>query len=281
MRINKVTYLKDFYIKNKQFIRPPKRGIKSITYIDEGKTGGTCCNESTPLENFWKFFNNKDRKVLTKLGLSTNADGYPRTFLKTSSDRPVSTSYVHDCSALYLYNDKTKTHTLYHAAPDTPKDELNLAIKILMNEGITHATIIPGASHFRFDHIWNIENMFELIKKYNPNTILNVKHSGSPFPEIVGYRGKVFEIPNKEISAQLAVYPERINKPFLLNDFGQASFKICDIDGYNTFDLIDEIESIKDIPKVKHKIKSANYPKETTNAFIRFINKIALLLTIQ
>lgn len=61
---------------------------------------------------------------------------------------------------MYLFNKETKTHALYHAAPDCKLETLNFMIKTLMPEGFTKGAIIPGDSIFYRKHRHNMENMF-------------------------------------------------------------------------------------------------------------------------
>ena len=80
--------------------------------------------------------------------------------MKTQAHKPISTSFVHDCAVMYLYNDKTKTHAMYHAAPSTKVKRLNFFIKTLMPEGFTHASIVPGDYSFYKEQEPNMKNMF-------------------------------------------------------------------------------------------------------------------------
>ena len=190
--------------------------------------------------------------------MSTNKDGFADSFLKAGASTPISTSFVHDCSVMYLYNDKTKTHAMYHAAPYCKKDRLEFMLKKLMPEGFTRGAIIPGNYIFYRGHEHNMKNMFNVMKKNNPKAIVNVYYDSSRFPEIVGYKGRVYEIQNKKVKEQM--------DEGLLDalDYGQASFQILDLQGYNTFN---DIENLKErfsdikIPKTIAKI----FTDETNN----------------
>lgn len=207
-------------------------GLYRITGIKPGKLGGTICKGSVPMRNFWSNFTKDEVEKLKKKGRSTNKDGFPSCFLKTKSNVPISTSFIHDCSAMYLYNKKTKTHMLYHAAYNVSKDTLDSVMKILMPESFTTGIIVPGSSDWYDRHEDNLNNMFELMKKHNPDAKVNVYHDSSWFPEVVGYEGEVFEIPNKDVIEQ------RKQGYTTFDDYGQASFRIVDAQSYNTFDKI-------------------------------------------
>lgn len=240
--------------------------LTKITRIRPGKHGGTICNGSLPLENFWNKFG-KEKEQLLEMGLSTNADGFAYSFLKTKSDIPISTSFIHDCSAMYLYNDKTNTHMLYHAAPDIKKHTLGKVIEVLMPEGFSKGVIIPGASKFYETHKFNLHNMFELMNSGSRNSKIEVRHSSSPFPEVVGYQGNVYEIPNKVIIWQ----KQHGFKEYC--DYGQASFKIIDMQHYNTFDTIKyNIFNVQDGEYMKNTFKERAYPKETLDVLDSLID---------
>ena len=230
--VSKTKTLKDVFYKN-QFAQMQKKSINQIVDITPIQFAGTSCKGSIPLQNFWHFFKLKNPKLKSNyFGLSTNKDGYADSFLKEKSNVPLSTSFVHNCSAMYLYNDKTKTHALYHAAPDCSAEYLNSMIQRLMPEGISKAAIIPGDFFFYNEHSHNMNNMLKLIKQNSPNAKVNVYHDSTRFPEVVGYRGDVYEIPNKIVMKEMKI------NPLSAHDEGQASFKILDLQGANTLNEI-------------------------------------------
>lgn len=208
----------------------PQKSIEKISEIRPVMLAGTKCRNSIPLRKFWDFFE-IDKKTFLK-GFSTNKDGFANSFLKTKSCIPISTSYIHDCSVMYLFNKETKTHALYHAAPDCKLETLNFMIKTLMPEGFTKGAIIPGDSIFYRKHRHNMENMFNLMKQSNPHALINVYHGTTRYPEITGYKGFVYEIPNKKVKEQM------LDGILDAEDFGQATFKILNLQGYNTFENI-------------------------------------------
>ena len=233
---------------------------------------GTKCEGAIMLPDFWKSVNIKNLAQTFRIkstGLSTNKDGYADSFLKTKSTKPISTSFVHDCAVMYLYNDKTKTHALYHAAPRTKIKKLDFMIKTLMPEGFTQGCIIPGDFVFYKEQKANLTNMFELMKKHNPNAVINVFWEPTRFPEIVGYKGQVFQIPNKKVR-------EQMNKGiFDVTDFGQASFKIEDIGAFNTFDdIFGKCRCHKDLIDLKEQFLKAKYPKTMLSILFEQIRKM-------
>lgn len=137
-----------------------KDSIKKITEIRPLMLVGTKCKNSIPLRKFWDFFE-IDKNTFLK-GFSTNTDGFANSFLKTKSNIPISTSYVHDCSVMYLFNKNTKTHAIYHAAPDCKSETLQFMINSLMPEGFTKAAIIPEDAIFteNISIIWKTCSIF-------------------------------------------------------------------------------------------------------------------------
>ena len=225
--------------------------------------------------NFWKSIGKNNLAQFLKLkllGLSTNKDGYADSFLKTSANRPISTSYVHDCAVMYLYNDKTKTHAIYHAAPNTKRTKLDFIINTLMPEGFTHGNIIPGDYIFYREQEPNLKNMFELMKSNNPSAVVNVFYSITRFPEIVGYKGQVFQIPNKIVEKQM--------KKGVLDatDSGQASFKILDTTGFNTFNEIHGNADLEKCELLKNDFSKIKFPKFMQEIFFNEIEKIKTIL---
>lgn len=238
----------------------PQKGLDLISGIKKGLTGGTVCDGSIGMRNFWAMFNMSEIKSLKQRGISTNDESIPNTFLKSKSENPLSTSAVRDCSVMYLYNDKTKTHSMYHAANDCSSEALDFYIKNLMPEGFTHGAIIPGRSFFCEDHKANMKNMFCTMKINNPDSIVNVYHSSTELPEIVGYEGCVYEIPNKKF----------LEKG---KDEGQASFEISDISGGNTFMIIGyNFVHSKQIEKFRQQFKNMGFDFETVKVFNRFLD---------
>lgn len=163
------------------------QGIKNIKNIRAGEYS-TICDGSTPMRKFFHILKKLTPYAIKKRGISTNTYGYAPSFLKTSADNPISTSFVHDCSVMYLYNKKTNTHTLYHSLWDIPKKNFKFIIKNFMPEGVTHAAIAPGNCTWVEKHRFTLPDMFNAIKESDPNTIINVYHSKTLYPEIVGYK---------------------------------------------------------------------------------------------
>lgn len=274
MRLRAIKTLKDIYIKNKATIQPAKKGIESITGICGG-FGGTKCNESTTLKSFWARFSHHEQEILRKQGVSTNVQREPRSFIKTTADRPVSTSGVCDCSALYLYNANTKTHAIYHAAPDVSKKELDTTIRDLMSEGVTHGVIVPGRAIFFEEHGRNMHNMLDVLKKYNPEVKVNVKHSEGCLPEIVGYRGDVFEI---KMSNSLEEFRQEKNLlkrgRITFGDLAVANFNVVDMQGYNTFDkILFDANNLKEAKELKLWFVKQNFPKESLDVFLQKLDE--------
>ena len=266
-------YTKDFFVKNDLKLA----SLSEIKDIAPVAFAGTKCRGAIMLKDFWDTIapkNLKKKFILSRQGLSTNKNGFADSFLKTQAHKPISTSFVHDCAVMYLYNDKTKTHAMYHAAPSTKVKRLNFFIKTLMPEGFTHASIVPGDYSFYKEQEPNMKNMFKLLKQNNPSSVVNVFYGINRFPEIVGYKGQVFQIPNKKVEEQEKVTLDVI-------DNGQASFKIVDTGGYNTFDYIyGECSTPEELDDLKNRFKKDKFPKLMFEIFAKEIDKQKEVLKI-
>jgi hypothetical protein len=75
-------------------------------------------------------------------GKSTFPDNRAGRFLKASLDTPLSTSEVHNCSVVYVYNTQTETHCLLHIHPSKDLELFEERIKNLMGEGFDGGAII-------------------------------------------------------------------------------------------------------------------------------------------
>lgn len=267
---NRFKYIKDIFIKSKNSTLPRVQGLSKITGITGRNVPGTTCNGAVTMKNFWAMVDPDTFDEIYAKGISTNNDGFPHCFLKAKADVPISTSFVHDCSVMYLYNKRTNTHALYHAAYDCEAKKIDFMLKTLMPEGITHGSITPGDSYWSDRHVYNLKNMFASMKRYNKNAIVNVYSESSKYPEIVGYNGKTYEILNKDVQNQLALNG-------YASDNGQASFRIVDLQGYNTFDRIEyNCKSLKDIKKLKHYFKKIAYNEEMIGMFHRLLAERAM-----
>ena len=258
--------LYDLFVRTPVGYQNPKESLKKIQEVQPQCLGGTKCKGSIPLRCFWDFF--EKTQYVKNSGYSTNTAGYGNSFLKAKADKPLSTSFVHDCSVMYLYDKNSGTHALYHALPDCTKETLQFMIKTLMPEGFTMGAIIPGDSLFYREQEWNMKNMLKLLKRTASNAVVNVFHSMFKYPEIVGVRGGVYEIPNRKVQKQIN---EGI---FDADDFGQATFRIVDLQGYNTFENIKyNCKTLDDLKNLKKCFRKANYPKEILKILLDEIEK--------
>lgn len=244
------------FIKQITTPQPFKRGLTEITGIRAGSGGGTTCDGAKSLRNFWSIFDKSSIKPVRAKGLATNTEAYPNSYLKAKANVPLSTSGVYDCSVMYLYNDKTKTHALYHAEHSISKKELKKVLKFLMPEGISHGIIVPGISRWYKRHEKNLHNMFKVMKESNRNAVVNVMTDSTPVPEIVGYKGRAYEIPSRNSSGT-----------------PQSSFEIQDIQGYDTFFVVKDVRSEKDANKLKYAFKNRGYNKETLDILNRKVDQ--------
>lgn len=246
-----------------------KTAHKSLDRIADVKPGcmaGTKCKGSIPLRNFWNFI--KKDKFLKCKGYSTNKDGYGNCFLKSKANMPISTSYVHDCSVMYLYNKDTNTHAMYHAVSACPYKTLQFILHKLMPEGFTKGAIIPGDYIFYNEHKRNMKNMFKLLKTENPDVVINVYNSISRYPEITGLHGNVYEIPNADAKMQMR------NGVWDIDDHGQATFRILNLQNVNTFGCIKyNCQTFEELDELEEFYHSQKYPKEILSVLLQEIEQ--------
>ena len=112
------------------------------------------------------------------------------------------------------------------------------------------------------------------MKQFCPKALVNVYHSTLKYPEIVGKDGMVYQIANRKVQEQMK------SGIFDPEDYGQASFRIIDLQGYNTFEQIflacNTVEQLEDLKKTFMK---KNYPKmvmkilyQETQDFLQCLN---------
>ena len=212
--------LKDVFLR----LKSPSDSIKSISDVQPGEYG-TVCRGSKPLQDFSDAVMNEDYEKILERGISTNIGGLANCVLKSKSENPLSTSSVFDCSVLYLFNKEANTHMLYHSYYNAPEKDLKTLIKTFMKEGFSGAAIVPGDRYWYQRHDFTLKTMLNVLKHLNRSAKINIFHFSSQYPEIVGYKGDMFEIPNN----QLTSYANR----------GQASFKISDLRVSDMFDRIE------------------------------------------
>ena len=247
--------LYDLFIRTPVGYTKPNKSLTKIKHIEPQYMAGTKCQGSIPLKNFWDFF--EKNEYVKNCGYSTNTEGYGNSFLKANILTPLSTSYVHDCSVMHIYNKKTGTHALYHALPNCSYSTLKYMLKALMPEGYTGGAIVPGDSMFYCEQEQNMKNMFKLLTRSNPDAIVNVYHSTCRYPEIVGCRGEIYQIPNKGVQKQIKAGEWNIKDP------GQASFKILDLQAYNTFEnILRGCRTLESLEKLWQSFLNARFPEE-------------------
>ena len=251
----------------KEAVLPCENGLKSIQNIYSSVTE-TICDGAIPMKRFWSLFDFQNAKCLKSRGLSTNKAGIKDTFLKAKSNIPVSTSNIGEGAVMYLYDDTSKTHALYHANTDCIKEHLDFMVKTLMPEGFTHGIIVPGYSSAENSQEKIMNRMFAVMKKNNINSIVNVFVSKEQYPEIVGYNGRVFTIPNGNITRSIN------DICYFYTDKGQASFKVVNLSCENTFDRINQSScNSREIRELRQKYKQRGYNKETVEILNNTINK--------
>ena len=249
--------LKDLFVKN-----TPLHGVSKIKNVHAGEFG-TVCKGSKPLKNFEESIGSTELKKLYKKGLSTNTEGWANCFLKSSAENPLSTSSVYDCSVMYLFNEKSKTHFLYHSFFDTTKTAFDYLIKTFMPEGFTKANLVTGYAKWYPKHGETLTQMIKALKINTKNADVNIYHYNSELPEIVGYKGNVFEIPNARTELGLS-------------DKGQASFKICDLQIENLLsELNTKCTSTENIETLRKIYKKLGYDKEILKILDKLLDERA------
>lgn len=231
-----------------QKFRDPSDTIKSIRNVKPGEYG-TICHGSKPLSEFFDAVIDEDYDQICARGISTNTGGWANCVLKSKSDNPLSTSCVFDCSVLYLFNRETNTHMLYHSYYDAPEKDLKLLIKTFMKEGFSGASIVPGDKCWSERHRFTLHSMLNVLKKINRSAKINIFHFSSQYPEIVGYKGDMFEIANNQYK--------------YFRNHGQASFKISNLLISDLFDRIEyECVSPEKVKFVREKYEEDGYDEE-------------------
>ncbi len=244
--------LSDIFVKNKTCAA---NDIYKIKNIHAGKYG-TECKNSIPLENFKEQFDQPKLLELSQRGISTNTEGWADSFLKSNADNPISTSSVYDCSVMYLFNKDTNTHFLYHSYFNNKQDKFDELIKTFMPEGFNKADILPGSGNWYKRHSLTLPEMLKAIKENNKNAVINIRNYSSKMPEVVGYKGQLFEIPNFRISMGF-------------NNKGQASFPIYDL---KVKTLMDEIEYNATSPEKITLIKYLYEQDKVDKEILKIIN---------
>ena len=169
-------YTKDFFVKSDLKLASLSE-IKDITPV---AFAGTKCRGAIMLKNFWDTIapkNLKKKFILSRQGLSTNKNGFADSFLKTQAHKPISTSFVHDCAVMYLYNDKTKTHAMYHAAPNTKVTDWIKAYGNNLYHMHIHNNYGKNDDHSNLsDGTLDFKEIFECIKetKVNPSFVFEM-----------------------------------------------------------------------------------------------------------
>ncbi len=214
---------------------------KGLSKLEDFRQGcyGTICKGSIALENFTKKFSGLELENLVSIGYSTNINGIAPAILKSTANKPLSTSFVKNCSVLYLYNKKSNTHLLYHMYEDVNQQEIKDVITLFMPEKPSHAFIVPGHKRYTYEHSRYLPQVFAALKSLNENVPVNVYHMSSLNPEIVGYKGQIYEIPTMFMNTE--TYP-------LLNDtLGHATFPISDISPRYLLAKIKHAEALEDL----------------------------------
>ena len=246
---------------------PKNRPIKHVAFgLDEMKNiragkAGTCCDGSKRLNYFWSIFHKNDAKISAAVerGKSTNIMGKAPSYLKSTAETPLSTSEIHNCSVAYFYNAKTNTHFLLHMHPDYVKDGfVEKMLERFMPEGFQYAIIVLGDLRLAKVHERYLPKVFQSIRNTQKDATIQVFHNATRMPEIVGYKGNVYEIPN-------------IGKTIAL---GQSSFaKIEECVTVETLDYIEKMSRISSLKFMKKNFLELSYDEKVKEVLCRMIDK--------
>ena len=126
-----------------------------------------------------------------------------------------------------------------------------------LTEGFSKAEILAGSTNWYLRHAQTLPEMLKALRGNNAHANISVCHYSSKMPEVVGYKGDLFEIPNRVVA--MGGY-----------DKGQASFKVCDLKAH---DLLYELEfnatSLKKIALIRQLYEQEPLDKEV----VKIINK--------
>ena len=124
-----------------------------------------------------------------------------------------------------------------------------------MPEGFSHAALVPGDKYFFSRHSNYLPKIFEVIKSKEPKAIVSVYHFMSTLPEVVGYKGKVYQIKNAH------------------DTNGQATFKIQDYKTYEIFKVVNSCNTLEELQAAEKCIKGANkYSKYIKEILLNALN---------
>ena len=244
--------LKDVFMKNKE-----DKSVSEIKNIRAGEYG-TKCKGSIPLKDFTKVYPYNSNRNLYRKGISTNVDGNSHSLLKSKWNVPIATSGVHDCSVMYLCNENKKTHFLYHMYSDADEKHITKIIKSFMPEGYTKAALIPGDNFWAHKHKVYLSEVFEAIKENGNGAKIKIYHDSSFLPEIVCYKGDVYEIPRL--------------------DSDEHSFRIKDWYSYDILDYIEMTVSEFDVAKLRENLNSKRYNAELLEAIDLLLDNRKIML---
>lgn len=126
-------------------------------------------------------------------GISTEAGGYGGGYLTGSIGKPLSTTDVHTCALLNLFNTKTSQQVLYHVYHATPMQKIVDFIRKNFPD-FTGVNIVGGD---QFKTINTMREIEKAIDSVNPNIPKTYYHTLSENPQLVACNGEISYIEGK------------------------------------------------------------------------------------
>jgi len=137
-----------------------------------------------------------------------------------------------------------------------------------MPEGYNHAAIVPGNKHFYYVHENYLPKVYDAISDNSPKVKIKAYHFFTQSPEIVGHKGKMYEIPNRKIAEQIRSGVD----PYYIEDSPQATFKIQDMKIHSELYRLSCCDNYESVNLMKEKIKSKAIDNEIKKIFERILN---------
>lgn len=132
------------------------------------------------------------------VGRSTEDGGYGGGYLTGSIDTPLSTTDVHTCALLNLFNEYTSMQALYHVHHKTPVQQIVDFIRKIFPD-FSGVNIAGGD---QFQTVNTMRKIAEAVDNVNPNAPKTYFHTVCENPQLVACDGEISYIKGK--SGQLS-----------------------------------------------------------------------------
>ncbi len=132
------------------------------------------------------------------VGISTEEGGYGGGYLTGNIDTPLSTTDVHTCALLNLFNEYTSKQALYHVHHKTPVQQIVDFIRKIFPD-FSGVNIAGGD---QFQTVNTMRKIAEAVDNVNPNAPKTYFHTVCENPQLVACDGEISYIKGK--SGQLS-----------------------------------------------------------------------------